>query len=164
LTSRASTLRAADLLRRIRGVQSEHRRRAVRALDEMVSAIGDLLDQLRQDDFEPLIELIFSSSGWRRISGVGGSQKTLDMAMVLATTGEHCFVQVKSQTNLTTLTGLIEALENWQGYSRMFFAYHTPAELFYSDATDRVTVWHRYEIAKQAIRAGLADWILNRTT
>jgi hypothetical protein len=129
----------------------------------MVSAVGDLLDQLHQDDFELLIELIFSSSGWKRISAVGGTQKTLDMAMILPTTGEYCFVQVKSQTNESTLRKLIEALDNSQGYKRMFFAYHTPAQGFANDATDRVTVWPRYEIAKQAIRAGLVDWILSRT-
>ena len=146
---------AADLLRQIRGIQSDHHERAARALDEMETAVGDLLDQLHQDDFELLIELIFSSSGWKRISAVGGTQKTLDIAMVLPTTGEHCFVQVKSQTNRSTLRKLVEALDNSQGYSRMFFAYHTPAEAFDSDATDRVIVWHRYEIAKQAIRADL---------
>ena len=155
---------AADLLRRIRGIQSDHHVRAAGARDEMVSAIGDLLDQLHQNDFELLIELIFSSSGWKRISAVGGTQKTLDMAMVLPTTGEHCFVQVKSQTKPSTFRKLVNALDNSQGYSRMFFAYHTPAKAFDNDAVDRVTVWHRYEIARQAIRAGLADWILSRTT
>jgi hypothetical protein len=155
---------ATDLLRRIRAIQSEHHRRAAQALDEMVSAVGDLLDQLHQDDFELLIQLIFSSSGWKRISAVGGIQKTLDMAMVLPTTGEHCFVQVKSQTNQSTLRTLIDALDHSPGYSRMFFAYHTPKTPFDNEATDRVTVWHRYEIARQAIRAGLIDWILLRTT
>jgi hypothetical protein len=155
---------AADLLRRLRRVQSDHHRLAAQALDKVVHAVGNLLDQLHQDDFELLVELIFASSGWKRISRVGGVQKTLDMAMVLPTTGEYCFVQVKSQTDKPTLKKLIEALDNSQGYSRMFFAYHTPAELFSTDADDRVTVWNRDEIAKQAIKAGLADWILNRTT
>ena len=62
------------------------------------------------------------------------------------TTGEHCFVQVKSQTNRTTFRNLVDALDNSQGYSRMFFVYHTP------------------EIARQAVRVGLTDWILSRTT
>jgi hypothetical protein len=46
----------------------------------------------------------------------------------------------------------------------MFFVYHTPAVVFDNDATDRVTVWHRYEIARRTIRAGLVDWILSRAT
>jgi Restriction endonuclease len=155
---------AADLLRRIRDIQSDSHLRATRALDAMVTAVGNLLDQLHQNDFELLVELIFSSSGWKRISAVGGTQKTLDLAMVLPTTGEHCFVQVKSQTNRSTFRKLVEVLDNSHGYSRMFFVYHTPAEAFDNNAVDRVTVWHRYEIARQTIRAGLVDWILSRTT
>ena len=42
-------------------------RRAARALDETVSAIGDLLDRLHQNDFELLIELIFSSRRWHHM-------------------------------------------------------------------------------------------------
>ncbi len=155
---------AADLLRRIRGIQSDAHALTAKTHDALVVAVGDLLDQLHQDDFELLIELIFSSSGWKRISAVGGIQKTLDIAMTLPTTGEHCFVQVKSQTNAKTFASLVEALDNAQGYSRLFFAYHTPATAFPNEAADRVTVWHRYEIARQAIRAGLVDWILARTT
>jgi hypothetical protein len=111
-----------------------------------------------------LVELIFSSSGWKRISRVGGTQKTLDLAMALPTTGEYCFVQVKSQTTRAVFHDLVEVLDNSQGYSRMFFVYHTPAEPFENDAADRVTVWARYEVAKQAVRAGLTDWILARMT
>jgi hypothetical protein len=84
--------------------------------------------------------------------------------MMLPTTSEHCFVQVKSQTTRTTFRNLVDALDNSQGYSRMFFAYHTPAEAFENTAADRVTVWHRYEIARQAVRARLTDWILSRAT
>jgi hypothetical protein len=155
---------AGDLLRRIRAIQSPTHAQTADALAALVSAVGDLLDQLHQNDFELLIELIFSSSGWKRISAVGGIQKTLDLAMVLPTTGEHCFVQVKSQTNAKTFATLVEALDNAQGYTRMFFAYHTPATAFANTAADRVTVWHRYEIARQAIRAGPVEWILARTT
>ena len=155
---------ASDLLNRIRAIQSDAHARAARSHKELVLAVGDVLDQLHQNDFELLVELIFSSSGWKRISAVGGTQKTLDLAMILPTTGEHCFVQVKSQTNRTTFHNLVDALDNSQGYSRMFFVYHTPAEPFENTAADRVTVWHRYEIARQAVRAGLVDWILSRTT
>lgn len=155
---------AADLLNRIRAIQSDAHARAAAAHGYLVQAVGDILDQLHQNDFELLIELIFSSSGWKRISAVGGTQKMLDLAMILPTTDEHCFVQVKAQTNRTTFHKLIDALDNSQGYSRMFFVYHTPAEAFENAAADRVTVWHRYEIARQAVRAGLVDWILSRTT
>jgi hypothetical protein len=155
---------AADLLNRIRAIHSSAYTRAGQAHEGLVQTIGDILDHLHQNDFELLIELIFSSSGWKRISAVGGIQKTLDLAMILPTTGEHCFVQVKSQTNRMIFRNLVNALDNSQGYSRMFFVYHTPPEAFENPAADRVTVWPRYEVARQAVRAGLSDWILSRIT
>ena len=145
---------ASDLLNRIRAIQSDSHARAARSREELVLAVGDVLDQLHQKDFELLVELIFSSSGWKRISAVGGTQKTLDLAMILPTTGDHCFVQVKSQTDRTTFRNLVDALDRLQGYSRMLFVYHTPAEPFENTAADRVTVWHRYEFARQAVQAG----------
>jgi hypothetical protein len=155
---------AADLLRKIRCEESKQYSRAARAYDELVLSVGDLLDQLHLKDFELLIELIFSSSGWQRISAVGGTQKTFDLALTLPTTRESCFVQVKSQTNKATFEKLVEELDNYSGYSRMFFIYHTPPSLFENSNVDRVTVWSRYEVAKQVIDAGLVNWALARTT
>jgi len=71
------------------------------------------------------------------------------MALVLPTTGEKCAVQVKSETTRSTLEEYVEKLKGYSGYSRMFFAYHTPPDLF--DAPEHVTVWNRKEIAKQLI-------------
>jgi hypothetical protein len=155
---------ADDLLREILDVQSDRRKYVVNVLTETVTAVGDLLDQLHQDDFELLIELIFSSSGWKRISRLGGTQKTIDMAMELPTTRERCFVQVKSQINQSTFTTLVEDFKRSTSYSRMFFAYHSPAKPFAHDADARITIWPRYEIAEQVIRAGLVNWVLDHTT
>jgi hypothetical protein len=109
------------LLRLIRCQPSKDHGRAAQALENLTGHVGDLLDQLQADDFELLIELIFSSSGWRRISPVGGIQKFVDMALLLPTTGEKCAVQVKSQTTRSTLAEYAEKLRGYSGYSRMFF-------------------------------------------
>jgi Protein of unknown function (DUF3631) len=85
---------------------------AARKYDDLIQNVGDLLDQLHQEDFELLIELIFSSSGWRRISSLGGIQKFFDMTLVLPTTGEKCSVRVKSQTNQAIFDGYIKELGN----------------------------------------------------
>src|SRR5439155_15456845 len=59
---------AGDLLNRLRAIQSDANVWAVRSHEELILAVGNVLDQLHQNDFELLIELIFSSSGWKRIS------------------------------------------------------------------------------------------------
>jgi hypothetical protein len=154
----------ADLLRIIRCQPSQEHGRALETLERLRQHVGDILDQLQFDEFELLVELIFSSSGWRRISSLGGNQKFFDLALILPTTGERCVVQVKSQTTPSILAEHIEQFRNYTGYSRMFFAYHTPTEPFANNDPERVTIWSRYEIAKQGIRAGLVEWVLERTT
>ncbi|HWH59987.1 MAG TPA: hypothetical protein VN682_20325 [Terriglobales bacterium] len=57
-----------------------------------------LLRLLDPNDFETLGGLIFETSGWRRISTVGGNQKTTDIDLLLPTTGEKALVQIKSST------------------------------------------------------------------
>jgi hypothetical protein len=155
---------ATDLLRIIRCEPSEGHVLAARKYDDLIQNVGDLLDQLHQEDFELLIELIFSSSGWRRISPLGGIQKFFDMTLVLPTTGEKCSVQVKSQTSQAIFDGYIKELGNYAGYTQAFFVYHTPKEPFENADPQHVRLWHRYEIARQAVRAGLVEWVFERTT
>ncbi len=155
---------ATDILRIIRGEQSETRLAASNALANLNRTVGDLLDQLHQSDFELLVELIFSSSGWQRVSALGDIQKTWDLALTLPTTGESCFVQVKSQTSQKIFASVVDALNEHSGYSKLFFVYHTPDNVFQSPDESRVIVWSRYEVAKQAINAGLAEWVIEHTT
>jgi hypothetical protein len=154
----------ADLLRIIRCQPSAVHVRATESLEKLNLHIGDILDQLQFDEFELLVELIFSSSGWRRISSLGGNQKFFDLALILPTTDERCLVQVKSQTTRPIFEEHVEQFKSYSGYSRMFFAYHTPIDPFVNDDPERVSVWSRYEIARQVIRAGLVEWVLERTT
>jgi hypothetical protein len=153
-----------DLLRIIRCQPSQDHGRAVETLEQLKLRVGNILDQLQFDEFELLVELIFSSSGWRRISSLGGNQKFFDLALELPTTGERCVVQVKSQTTRPIFNEHVEQFKSYTGYSRMFFAYHTPIEAFANSNPQRVTIWTRYEIAQQVIRAGLVEWVLERTT
>jgi hypothetical protein len=153
-----------DLLRILRCQPSPKRELACKTFDELVRNVGDVLDHLDFTDFELLIELIFSASGWRRISSLGGNQKFLDMALMLPTSGERCLVQVKSQAQRSDFEWHVKEFENYAGYTRMFFAYHTPAILFENPNPERIGVWGRYEVAKQVLSAGLVEWVLDRTT
>ena len=94
----------------------------------------------------------------------GDIQKFYDMALLLPTTGEKCLVQVKSQTSQSIFKWHVDEFKNYTGYSRMFFVYHTPSELFKTPKLERISIWARYEVAKQVVRAGLVEWVLERTT
>jgi hypothetical protein len=52
----------SDLLRIIRCQPSQDHGRAVETLEQLKLRVGDILDQLQFDEFELLVELIFSSS------------------------------------------------------------------------------------------------------
>ena len=94
------------------------------ARSALLQSITDLMRLLPWRDFELLIDLVFSQSGWRRISASGGTQKTIDIELILPTTGETAFVQVKSQTDQVQLDNYIERF-NERDDARMFYVYHT---------------------------------------
>ena len=97
--------------RRINGQKSPQVERAVAALAELKDAVLALIRLLLARDFEVLVELVFSTSGWRRQGVVGGTQKTLDLDLVLPSTGERAFVQVKSKTDSAELAKSVEEFE-----------------------------------------------------
>ena len=57
------------------------------------------------------MDLVFTSSGWRRLGVVGKTQKTLDLSLELPSTGERAFVQVKSRTDSKELADYIEQID-----------------------------------------------------
>lgn len=84
------------LIAKIKGEPTKNLARALSARSAMVSTLSCLIKALSPQDFELLIDLIFAQSGWQRLNIVGGVQKTSDLELLLPTTGERAFVQVKS--------------------------------------------------------------------
>lgn len=130
----------------------------------LLDTIPTLIQGLPPDDFELLVELIFARSGWQRTSHTGGSQKTVDIELVLPTTAENAFVQVKAQATQNDLAEYIEEFTKARAggvYSRMFFVCHTANLTLPEDK--RVTVWLVKDVADQLLRVGLLDWLIEKT-
>lgn len=147
--------------RRINGQKSPEVEQAVAALAELKRAVLGMIRLLLPKDFEVLVELVFSTSGWRRQGVVGGTQKTLDLDLVLPSTGERAFVQVKSKTDSAELAGYVEDFEALRIFDRMFFAFHS------GDAQtddERVTVIGPDKLAEMTMEAGLANWLLRKVS
>lgn len=149
-------------LRKIRATPSETHRQADKHRLGLIDALGQLISELDPADFELLVELIFSGSGWRRITALGGSEETYDLALSLPTTGERALVQVKAQTSRSVLNSYLDRLDRYSSFSRFFFVYHT-ANTELCCSAEKVTVWDRRAIAHQVCRSGLIDWLLDRT-
>jgi hypothetical protein len=73
---------------------------AIGALKETRTAVLNLLKLLGEKDFEVLVDLVFYASGWRRQGVSGKTQRTLDLDLLLPSTGERAFVQVKVLYNI----------------------------------------------------------------
>jgi hypothetical protein len=148
------------VVRRVNGHKTPEVERAIGARQELVAAALDLMKLLGPKDFELLVDLVFTSSGWRRLGVVGKTQKTLDLSLELPSTGERAFVQVKSRTDSRELADYIEQIDDGL-YRRMFFVFHS-GEVETDD--ERVTVIGPEKLAELVADAGLVGWLIRKVS
>ena len=148
------------LLRRINDEDLPAVTEAKQAKNSVLASIRSLMQLLQWADFELLVDLVFAQSGWRRVGENGGTQKTVDIELVLPSTGERSFVQVKSRTDQAQLNDYVERLAR-RDDARMFYVYHSgPAELACSDPRGILVGPDR--LAEMVLTAGLFDWLLTK--
>ncbi len=153
---------AQYVIRRINGQKSPDVI-AYRGSKEMRAAVLALTRLLTPKDFELLIDLVFTTSGWRRVGAVGKAQDTLDIDLLLPSTGERAFVQVKSKTTSKELGEYIAKLgDRADLYSRMFFVYHSGEPS--TPDNPRVTVIGPEQLSALVVDAGLAGWLIEKTS
>jgi hypothetical protein len=149
------------VIRRINGEKRENVERALTAISQLKVVTVELIRDLQPRDFKILVDLIFTTSGWRRLGTVGGTQKTLDLDLTLPTTGERAFVQVKSKTTASQLAEYIRMIDQLGLYDRMFYVYHT-GEVDTDD--ERVTVIKPDKLAELVLNAGLVNWLIDKVS
>lgn len=119
-----------------------------------------MMRRLTPGDFELLVDLIFAASGWRRLGGVGGTAKLVDMELLLPTTGERAFVQVKSEAKQKEFNEeYAETFTQMSQFGRMFYAFHS-GDVRCGDET--ITVLGPNRLASMVMDAGLASWLMRR--
>ncbi len=154
---------AEYVVRRINAQKMPAVERALAASRELSAAIVDLMRMLTPQDFELLVDLVFTTSGWRRIGVVGKTQDTVDLELLLPSTGERAFVQVKSSTNAAQLAEYVAKLREREDiFDRMFYVYHSgqPGEADHS----RVTMIGPDQLATRVLDAGLAAWLIEKVS
>jgi hypothetical protein len=148
------------VIRRINGKKTPAVERALAASTEMKASVLGLMRLLGPRDFELLVDLVFTTSGWRRIGTVGKTQKTLDLDMVLPSTGERAFVQVKAQTTPAEFNEYLAAFQDGP-HTRMFYVFHSGTA---ETADPRVTVIGPEKLADLVMEAGLAGWLIQKVS
>lgn len=149
-----------QVIARINAEDSEHVKAARKQYVKLSEVIVPLINSLHDKDFESLVDLIFASSGWRRVSKVGGTQKTTDFDLLLPSTGERAFVQVKSRTDQKEFNEYAGRMKDTSA-ERMFFAYHTGT---IANSDSEITLLDGSKISRMAINAGLTEWIIDKTS
>ena len=91
-----------------------------------------------------------------RLSASGGMQKTIDIELVLPTTGEAAFMQVRLKPDQAQLEDYIERFAE-RDDARMFYVYHTTKTLV-ACADDRVVLVGPDRLAEMVMETGLFDW------
>lgn len=152
---------AEYVVRRVNGRKTPEVERAVAAMTEMRAATREMIRLLGPKDFETLVDLVFSTSGWRRQGVVGKTQKTLDLDILLPSTGERALVQVKSQTTSKELAAYVSKFEDLTAFDRMFFVYHSGQA---ETDDEHVVVIGPDKLAEMALDAGLVTWLLRKVS
>lgn len=123
--------------------------------------VEKLIARLGWADFELLVDLILTRSGWQRISSLGGTLKDVDLIMEQPLTGERMAVQVKSSADQQVVNDYAECLSA-RTEDRLLLICHSPVgKLVAPQIANRrsMTIMTVTEIACRAIGCGLTDWI-----
>ncbi len=155
---------AAYVVRRINGEKTLEVEQANGALHQMTLAVIGMMKLMGWHDFETLVDLVFSVSGWRRQGVVGKTQKTIDLDMVLPSTGERAFVQVKSSTTQRELDEYIAEFESLDAYHRMFYVYHSANGSISETDDASVTIVGPEKLAAMVVDAGLVTWLIRKVS
>ncbi len=148
------------VIHRINGDKEPEVERAFAASKEIKASAINLMKLLRPPDFELLVDLVFTTTGWRRVGPVGKTQETLDFDLILPSTGERAFVQVKSKTTSDELAEYVAQIEDGP-YDRMFYVFHT-GEAETDD--ERVIVIGPEKLAALVMDAGLVSWLIRKVS
>ena len=86
--------------------------------------------------------------------------ETLDLDLVLPSTGERAFVQVKSKTTSQELTDYVATLED-SSFDRMFYVFHSGEA---TTGDERVSVIGPESLADLVMDAGLVAWLIRKVS
>jgi hypothetical protein len=154
---------SASLLARIRAEEGAALTRARVLRAELVGAAAGLIVGLHQDDFETLVDLIFARSGWQRASTLGGIQKDIDLDVYEPLMGTRGLVQVKSRAGQKVLDDYIARFDGTDADAEIFFVCHSPSGTLAAPGRSNVHIWTGDKLAEAAVKAGLFDWLMQRS-
>lgn len=151
------------LLRRIRGEEEPLLTEARKLRSDLESVAGRMISQLDWRDFEIMVELIFTRGGWQRQSALGDGEVDVDLLLTNPTTAEAAWVQVKSRAGQGVLDDYVGRFRRDGSCERFYFVCHSPKGTLTVPDERPLHLWAGAELARNALAAGLFDWLIERT-
>lgn len=138
---------------------------AEEALSALKVTLKPLIQSLSWKDFELLVDLIFTSSGWQRISVVGKTEKYIDIELISPVNNKRAFVQVKSQSTFDEFESYKSNFNNMKQYDEMYYVVHTPDKKLDGMKNEKnIEVIGLDKITDLVINAGLINWLLKKVS
>ncbi len=148
------------LVRKINGEKIPEIEAAIASRSSMETTCLDLIRKLTWQDFELFTELIFSGSGWQRVSELGGAQKTIDLELVQPLSDDRCVVQIKSRTDQKEFDRYSHLLPSYNAESS-FYVYHTSTKPIKTNGS-QIQILGPVKLSVLAVRLGLVDWLIKK--
>lgn len=152
------------LLRRVNGQVIEQVDKAAKSLSQLESALEVLISDLGPKDFELLVELVFSNTGWIRVGAAGGHERDIDLELISPVTSERVAVQIKSKATQATLDDYASRFDAWN-VNEFFFVFHTSVGKIsvdgYEDGFVKLVDCKR--LAKLVVSSGLSSWLIEKS-
>ena len=152
------------LLRLLSGERSPEYLAVVEAKNLLVSTVEKAIRGLHWKDFELLVDLVFTQSGWRRVTAVGETMKSVDLELEDPITGDQYQVQVKSTATKATVDKY-KAEFSAEAFRKFYFVVHTPAPDLVGSDDDESGVFEVIlpeRLSQMVVDAGLTAWLLER--
>ena len=137
-------------------LQIDHSRQA------LVDAVEKGIRNLHWRDFEILVDLVFTRSGWRRQTPVGETLKDVDMELVDPITGDIYQVQVKAQAGLPEFKECAARFDR-DACRRFYFVVHSPSPELAKhrpSEDEAVELFTPQRTAAMVVNLGLVDWLM----
>lgn len=146
-------------------IDAEHQA-VVEARAALRSSLSTLIRRLTWADFELLVDLAMSRSGWMRISELGKTGKDVDLIVEQPLTGERMTVQVKSAADQQVVDDYARRLGAYGSTNRSMLVCHSPKGQLKAPlaqgAARPLDLMIGEQVTDLAISAGLVDWVVQR--
>jgi len=132
--------------------------------EELIDAIIPLLKDLNWYDFELLVDLIFTYSGWKRIETLGKTQESIDLDLQLPINNKRAFVQVKSKSTFKEYSDYKDDFENMNQYDEFYYFVNCADKKLIDDSRNYGSqIYTDKTLAGLVLKSGLLDWLIEKT-